>query len=121
MKTEANEQHDPTRRDFLKHSITAGAALSFPWVVPARALGRDGAVAPSERITLGVTGIGPRCTYDLRSMLGEKDVQCVAIADVQASRRAAGKSLVDGTTGRRIARFTATCASCSRGRRSTRS
>ena len=52
-------------------------------------------MAPSEKITLGVIGIGPRCTYDLRSMLAEHDVQCVAICDVQASRREAGKKLVD--------------------------
>ena len=70
-------------------------ALSFPWIVPARALGRGGAVAPSEKITLGVIGIGPRCTYDLKSMLALPDVQCVAICDVQASRRQAGKTLVD--------------------------
>jgi predicted dehydrogenase len=57
--------------------------------------GLEGAVAPSEKITLGVIGIGPRCTYDLTSMLQLPDVQCVAIADVQATRRDAGKKLVD--------------------------
>jgi predicted dehydrogenase len=101
MKTDLNPQGTPTRRDFLKLSATAsaGAALSFPWIVPASALGRAGAAAPSERITLGVIGIGPRCTYDLKSMLNERDVQCVAICDVQASRREAGKKLVDGHYG----------------------
>ena len=84
-----------TRRDFLRKSLAATGAISAPWIVPARALGRDGAVAPSEKITLGVIGIGPRCTYDLKAMLGLPDVQCVAIADVQASRRDAGKKLVD--------------------------
>ncbi len=83
------------RREFLKRTAAATTAISLPWIVPARALGRDGAVAPSEKITLGVIGIGPRCTYDLRSMLGLPDVHCVAIADVQASRRDAGKALVD--------------------------
>ena len=52
-------------------------------------------MAASEKITLGVIGIGPRCTYDLKSMLALPDVRCVAIADVQASRRNAGKALVD--------------------------
>jgi predicted dehydrogenase len=84
------------RRDFLKRSAAAGAAVAFPWVVPARALGRGGAVAPSERIGLGVIGIGPRCTYDLRPMLAQADVQCLAVCDVQAKRREAGKALVDG-------------------------
>jgi predicted dehydrogenase len=79
----------------LKQALATGAATSFPWVVPARALGRGGAVAPGEKITLGVIGIGPRCTYDLNSILALPDVQCVAICDVQASRREAGKTLVD--------------------------
>jgi len=79
----------------LKQAFATGAATSFPWVVPARALGRGGAVAPGEKITLGVIGIGPRCTYDLQSILALADVQCVAICDVQASRRQAGKALVD--------------------------
>jgi predicted dehydrogenase len=73
--------------------------MNFPWVVPSHVLGRDGAVAPSEKITLGVIGIGPRCTYDLRSMLAERDVQCVAICDVQARRRDAGKAMVDSHYG----------------------
>ena len=88
--------HRPTRRSFLLSSAAATAALAMPTVIPARALGREGAIAPSEKITLGVIGIGPRCTYDLTAMLKLPDVQCVAIADVQAKRRDAGKLLVDG-------------------------
>ena len=82
-----------TRRGVLKSA--AGAVLAAPWFVPAAALGRDDKPAPSERITLGVIGFGPRCTYDLKAMLPFKDVRCVAIADVQAKRREAGKKLVD--------------------------
>jgi predicted dehydrogenase len=84
-----------TRRDLLKQSAAAGAVLAAPWFVPASALGLGGKPAPSGRITLGVIGIGPRCTYDLRAMLQLPDVQCLAICDVQASRREAGKKLVD--------------------------
>src|ERR1700675_2281020 len=99
MKTTMNPLAGTTRRDFLKLSVTASTAVSFPWIIPARALGRAGVAAPSERITLGVIGNAPRCTYDLKSMLAERDEQCVAICDVQASRRAAGKKLVDGHYG----------------------
>ncbi len=84
------------RRDFLRTTLAASTAFAMPTIIPASALGKDGAIAPSERITLGVIGIGPRCTYDLKAMLQLQDVQCVAIADVQASRRDAGKKLVDG-------------------------
>src|SRR5258708_29008189 len=91
----------PSRRDFLIATTTAAAAASLATAVPSSAVGRDGNVAPSERITLGVIGIGPRCVYDLKAMLPFNDVRCIAIADVQASRREAGKSLVDGHYGNR--------------------
>jgi predicted dehydrogenase len=90
-----NPQGSTTRRNFLRQSVFTGAALALPSIVPAHALGKGGAVSPSERITLGVIGIGSRCIYDLKGMLGFTDVQCVAIADVQASRREPGKRLVD--------------------------
>ena len=91
------EKH--TRRAALQTSLAAGAGLALPWFVPAAARGTEGRAAPSERITLGVIGIGPRATYDLGGMLKQPDCQCVAISDVQASRREAGKKLVDNHYG----------------------
>jgi predicted dehydrogenase len=83
---------DTTRRDFILRNVAAASVAAF---IPAHVLGREGKFAPSEKITLGVIGIGPRCTYDLKAMLPFKDVRCLAIADVQAKRREAGKTLVD--------------------------
>ncbi|MCO6458239.1 MAG: Gfo/Idh/MocA family oxidoreductase [Pirellulaceae bacterium] len=88
-----------SRRDFLWETAAATAAASLASVVPAHVLGQERTTAPSDKIALGVIGIGPRCTYDLKSMLQFTDVRCVAIAEVQSSRRAAGKSLVDGHYG----------------------
>ena len=88
-----------TRRAFLKKAAAGAALAGFPLVLPARAVGRDGHVPPSGRIALGVVGIGPRCTHVLGCMLEEPDVQCVAVSDVQASRRAAGKAMVDNRYG----------------------
>jgi hypothetical protein len=48
-----------TRRDLLKTAAAAGVA-AVPCSVPARALGRDGKVAPSERILVGGLGLGGR-------------------------------------------------------------
>jgi predicted dehydrogenase len=80
----------PSRRDFL---ATTAAATMLPAV---SALTAQGAFAANDRINLGIIGIGPRCTYDLKAMLQFDDIRCVAIADVQASRRDTGKHLVDG-------------------------
>ena len=84
-----------SRRRFVKHSLSAGAALVAPYFVPAKALGRDGAVAPSERIVLAGVGHGPRGRYDLSVMLPEKDIQFVAVCDIQRTRREQAKSIVD--------------------------
>ncbi|QEG38276.1 Gfo/Idh/MocA family protein [Roseimaritima ulvae] len=89
----------PNRRDFLSTTASAAAAVAVPMIVSSQALGAGEHVAPSEKITLGVIGMGPRCTYDMKSILRMNDVQCVAIADVQQSRRNAGKKLVDGHYG----------------------
>ncbi|MCA9120467.1 MAG: Gfo/Idh/MocA family oxidoreductase [Planctomycetaceae bacterium] len=90
-----NQPRTKTRRDFLASSTTATAAAALATIVPSHVLGLEGSTAPSEMLNLGVIGIGPRCTYDLKSMLQFSDVRCVAIAEVQAKRREAGKSLVD--------------------------
>lgn len=83
------------RRQFLQRAIKASTLCALPTIVPARALGRDGVVAPSERIVLGGIGIGRRGTYDLGCFLDEPDVQFVAVCDVKAERRAAVKKMVD--------------------------
>ncbi len=92
---DSNKKSGLSRREF---AVTTGI-LAAPYFVPASVLARSRSVAPSEKITLGVVGIGPRCTYDMRSILKLEDVQCVAISDVQKSRREAGKKLVDAHYG----------------------
>lgn len=52
------------RRGFLKTALQAGAILAAPQVIPGSVLGKDGGVAPSERIVMGAIGIGNRGSYD---------------------------------------------------------
>lgn len=83
------------RRQMLKTAAAASLATAAPTIIPASAIGRDGAVAPSERITLGGIGIRNRGGYVLSFMLNQPDVRFVAIADVRADRRAAVKQTAD--------------------------
>ena len=69
------------RRTFLKTAISAGAAIMAPQIIPSTALGRGGAIAPSERIVLGGIGIGNRGTYDLGCFLEQSDVHRLVIYD----------------------------------------
>jgi threonine dehydrogenase-like Zn-dependent dehydrogenase len=73
-----------TRRGFIYR--TAGAAMSaavFPSICRASALGRNGAIAPGNRVTLGVIGCGPQGLGDMGNFLNEKDCQVVAVCDVK--------------------------------------
>jgi predicted dehydrogenase len=84
-----------TRRQFLTRGAMAASVIVLPSLVPASALGRGGAVAPSERIVLGGIGIGGRGSYVLGFMLNEPDVQCIAVCESLKSRREAAKNMVD--------------------------
>jgi predicted dehydrogenase len=88
-----------SRRRLLKTAAAAGAAMALPHVVPAAALGLDGATAPSDRILMGGIGIGGRGGYDLSVLLQEADVHFVAVCDVQKTRRDAAKNAVDSRYG----------------------
>ncbi|MGE5609595.1 MAG: Gfo/Idh/MocA family protein [Bacillota bacterium] len=88
-----------SRRRLLKTAVQASAVLAAPLVIPSSVLGKDGAVAPSERIVLGAIGIGNRGQYDLSCFLQETDVQCIAVAEVKANRRDFVKKMVDSRYG----------------------
>ena len=88
-----------SRRQFLKQSLASSGALTLPYIIPASALGLDNTVAPSNRIVMGVIGVGGRGGSDLNWMLGEKDVQFVAVCDVHKGKRDRAKAAVDSRYG----------------------
>lgn len=71
-----------SRRRFLKVTAAAGAALAFPTIIPASALGRDGSTAPSNRITLGVLGWNFQGPANTKEFMKLDDVQVVASCDL---------------------------------------
>lgn len=93
------------RRKFLRRtSTTLGAALAIPAFIPASVLGRNGAIPPSERIAMGFIGCGHQgsghlfggaWTYVAGGYLGRKEVQVLAVCDVQEARREANKTKVN--------------------------
>jgi hypothetical protein len=86
-----------SRRSFLRRTTTASAAAVFmPAIIPASALGGNGVLAPSERITMGFVGVGTQgtghllggaWTYVAGGYAGRKDVQVLAVCDVWRERR----------------------------------
>lgn len=62
------------RRHFLKLAVTA------PLILPARVLGREGP-PPSERVTVGLIGLGGRCREIAKTCLGIPGIQIAAVCD----------------------------------------
>jgi myo-inositol 2-dehydrogenase/D-chiro-inositol 1-dehydrogenase len=78
-----------TRRQFLKGSTAAGAAL----FIPASVFGSD---VPSNRITIGMIGMGRQAYHsNIKSFLGADDVQVVAVCDVDTWRLDNAKKAVE--------------------------
>lgn len=67
------------RRQFLQ---TSAALIAAPTIIPARALGRDGQTAPSNRVSVGVVGLGSRGFNLLYEFLRHEDSQVTALCDV---------------------------------------
>jgi len=83
------------RREFLRRSIAAGAAVGIPSIIPGAALGAEGAVAPSNKITLGCIGVGGMGKSNMKSFLGLDACQVVAVCDAYQSRCKEAKDIVD--------------------------
>jgi len=83
------------RRQFLKSAALSTAAVTMPFYVPGKLLGRDGAVPPSEQVILGALGIGRRGPEVLRAFLRQPDVRFLSICDIRRERREAIKRMVD--------------------------
>jgi hypothetical protein len=81
-----------TRREFLGRSAGAITGIvAAPWILPAAARGSEGTVAPSERITVGVIGLGAMGRGHLGWGLGNPAVQVVGVCDVDRVRREEGQ------------------------------
>ena len=88
-----------SRRRFLKSAAGAGALVAAPQIIPSTVLGKDGAVAPSDRIVVGGIGIQGRGMHDLQWIMSKPGVQFVAICDLQKKQRLAVKAFVDQKNG----------------------
>ncbi len=84
-----------SRRQLLQRAAAASGAMAAPLFVRAAARGKDGSVAPSERITLGFIGVGIMGGGHLRVFLRDPDVQVVAVCDVDRWRRENAKATVE--------------------------
>jgi len=84
------------RRRFLRDVIgVTGGRLALPYIVTSAALGKDRGVAASERIVMGSIGQGGMGYRDMQSLMGNANVQMVAICDVDKERRERSQKKID--------------------------
>jgi predicted dehydrogenase len=91
----SQESRRISRRQFIKRAGAAGAALSMPTIVPASVLGRGGQKPPSEKLSIGMIGMGYQARGHRSFLLAHPDTRVVAIAEVDAKRREESRQAID--------------------------
>ncbi|UCD52095.1 MAG: Gfo/Idh/MocA family oxidoreductase [Phycisphaerales bacterium] len=86
-----------TRRSLLKATLAAQIAPAF---VPAPLLGAAEETAPSNKLTVGVLGVGAQGQYDLQNFLAQDDVRVTAICDVNRRHIERAKGHISKAYGR---------------------
>ncbi len=80
-----------TRRQFLG----ATTALAAPTLIPSSTLGLNQTAQPSERVTLGIIGVGSRGVQLIHAFLGFPNAQILAVCDPYRSKCEEAKNLIE--------------------------
>jgi predicted dehydrogenase len=84
IQQKSNRAATPSRRTFLKRALSAGVAAGVaPMILPSSAWGEN---APSNRITLGLVGMGKMMHGHAGWAVGSPQMQAVAMCDVESRR-----------------------------------
>lgn len=76
------------RRNFIKQAAMASGMIAIPVIIPSGCTSKkNGKTAPSDRIVMGGIGLGGMGTGDMKNFLKNKDVQYVAVCDVDKAHR----------------------------------
>ena len=84
-----------SRRDMMRISTLGTAAIAAPTIIPSSAMGFAGFTAPSERLTLGMIGMGMMMDGHFNNMLNRENIQILAVCDVDESKREAARNRVN--------------------------
>ena len=88
--------NNTNRRQFLRSSATAAlGTMILPSIIPSSALGMNGIVPPSDRIVMGSIGVGSQGTGNMRNFLKFKEVQYVAVCDLDSNHVKKAQQIVN--------------------------
>ncbi|MHC4175117.1 MAG: Gfo/Idh/MocA family protein [Planctomycetota bacterium] len=97
MNSKVTDTRRITRRKFLSRTAVFSGTIAIPWFIPSSAHGTNGVPAPSNRITIGLIGHGLMGRGHLRRLVGDWDVQVLAVCDVDRLRCEEAKRRVEET------------------------
>ncbi|HLN72594.1 MAG TPA: Gfo/Idh/MocA family oxidoreductase, partial [Prolixibacteraceae bacterium] len=85
-----------TRRAFLRNSLSVVAgSIIIPQIIPSSAMGMNGVVPPSDRIVMGSIGVGSQGVSNMRGFLPRKEVQYVALCDLDSDHLTKASAMVN--------------------------
>lgn len=93
--TAATPRPQLNRRLFLSKTAAATGALALPGFVTARVLGAEGQPPPSERVGVGLIGVGAMGRGHLRRLAGDPGFQLLAVCEVDPIRREEARTTAD--------------------------
>jgi predicted dehydrogenase len=90
------------RRRLLKQAAgVVMGGIAFPYIIPARVLGADGGVAPSNRITMASIGVGWQGPANMEQFLQLDDCRVVTICDIDKNHLREAVNTVNDRYGNR--------------------
>ena len=96
-------RHISRRATLLKNVAATAGAFAVPYLLPASALGLDGAAAPSNRIIYGYVGCGNHgAGWNFDQVYRCPEAQIIAVCDVDEDHLDAAKAKVDGHYGQQL-------------------
>ena len=81
-----------SRRQFVK---AASAAVAAPMIIPSGVLGNDKVAAANSRLGVGFIGMGKQVGGHVNGMLGQKNVNVLAVCDVYQPRMDHFRKMID--------------------------
>jgi len=87
-----------SRRSLSRRSLLKAMAAA-PYVLAAASLGKAGQPAPSNRLTMGLVGLGSMGLRHVNGFVQEPDCRILAVCDVDAPRRYAAAEAVNKACG----------------------
>ena len=80
------QRNNTDRRTFIKrYAAVASGLILVPTIIPACSRGKDGNVAPSDRINVAFIGAGNQAFNDSRDFMNDERVQITTVCDVNKS------------------------------------